>query len=201
MNTPLQNKITQAITVLNQGGIIIFPTDTAFGIGCRLDNIDSITRLYKIKNRPFSKAVPILCDSIQMVKRYLSSPLPNIVRQIMSEYWPGGLTIVYRANNIMSPLLVRGGGNNLGVRIPNHDIPAQIIKEIKVPLLGPSANFTNFPTPFTLKELDDKLVRKVDLVINGVCSLKKPSTVVDFSKTSYKIVRQGAVIINKEFLK
>lgn len=201
MNESHSNNIAKAVAILNRGGIIIFPTDTAFGIGCRLDSINSITRLYKIKNRPFNKAVPLLCDSFRMVKRYLSSPLPYIVRQMMNEYWPGGLTVIFKANNNKSPPLVRGGGNNLGVRIPNHDIPLQIIKEIKVPLLGPSANFANFPTPFSLKELDDKLVHKVDLVINGVCSLKKASTVVDCSLTPYKIIRQGAVVINNKFLK
>lgn len=189
------NDLLHAIKVLSQGGIVIFPTDTAYGIGCRIDSEQSVKRLFALRMRPETQAVPVLVNSIRMTKKYFLSPLPNNVRQLMEKYWPGGLTIVYYGNLERVPALVRGRGKTVGLRMPNHYIPLKLIEGIGVPILGPSANFHGKATPFTFKDLDNKLVSLVDCVLEGECSLNKASTVVDCSISPFKIIRQGSVII------
>jgi len=189
------DKIKEAVKVLNQGGIVIYPTDTAFGIGCRIDNQSSIKKLFEIKRRPKSQAVPVLVSSIGMAKKFLLSPLPDNVRHLMERYWPGALTIVYPCKKNSVPSLVRGSRENLGVRMPNHKTALSLIEDAGVPILGPSANFHGGKTPYKYDQLDKELVRLVDYVIAGKCKMGNVSTVVDCSTAPWKIIRDGAVKI------
>lgn len=201
MEDSLNNRyIEKAVTVLNQGGIIIYPTDTAFGIGCRIDNPKAIEKLFFLRKRPQIQAVPVLVAGIKMAENYLL-PLSEIVRELMLTYWPGPLTVVYKCNPEKTPLLVRGGGRTLGVRMPNHKIALELIQLTKIPLLGPSANFHSLPTPYRFSDLDKNLLKLVDFIIPGECLLGKISTVVDCTKTPVQIIRKGAQEINKRFLK
>lgn len=187
------DKIKEAVKTLNQGGIIIFPTDTAFGIGCRMDNVKAIKKLFKIRRRPESQAVPVLVDSINMAKSFLLSPLPDNVRLLMELYWPGGLTIIYPCKKQEVDPLVRGGGDNLGVRMPNHRMMLKLISEAGTPVLGPSANFHGGKTPYRLQDLDLELVKLADFVVSGSCKHQKASTVIDCSVRPFVIKRQGDI--------
>ncbi len=94
------------------------------------------------------------------------------------------------------PELVRGGTGTIGVRIPNHSVTRSIIRMVGFPLLGPSANFHGKETPYVIEQLDKKLIEKVDYVVGGTCTIKKPSTVIDCSYTPWNILREGAIHIN-----
>lgn len=187
-------EIQKASEVLRKGGIVIFPTDTAYGIGCRMDNEKAVEKLFEIRKRPKNQAVPVLIDSISMAEKY-SKRITKKVRKLMENYWPGGLTIILEAKKELVPLLVRGGGETVGLRIPNHPIPLALIKRLNVPILGPSANFHGEKTPYSFFDLDPKIIKMVDYVIKGVCQIRKPSTVIDVSKNKWVIIRQGAVDI------
>lgn len=187
------NKIKEAVDILKQGGIIIFPTDTAFGIGCRMDNITAVKKLFKIRRRPVTQAVPVLVDSINMAQSFLLSPLPDNVRQLMDLYWPGALTVINPCQKQLVHPLVRGGGDNLGVRMPNHRISLKLISEAGVPVLGPSANFHGAKTPYRLQDLDSQLMKLADYVVPGKCIYQKASTVIDCSVSPFAIKRQGDV--------
>lgn len=191
----LEAKLTEAIKVLKEGGIVIYPTDTAFGIGCRMDDSIAVERLFKIRKRPVSQATPVLVNSIDMAQKYLHSPLSDNVRHLMSRYWPGALTIIYPCRENLVPPLVRGDGKNLGFRMPDHEIALSLIKGVGVPILGPSANFHGKSTPYEYDGLDPELVKLVDYVIYGECKTGNVSTVVDCSVAPWKILRQGAVIL------
>ena len=188
--------LNQAIKVLKEGGIVIFPTDTAYGIGCRMDDEKAIRRLFDLRRRPPVQAVPVLVDSITQAEKYLVPPLPDNVRHLMKRYWPGALTVIYPCSTSKVPELVRGGGTTLGVRMPNHEIALSLIKGIGVPLLGPSANFHGRATPYSFADLDRELVKLVNYVIKGECRLREASTVVDCSKRQWRVIRQGAVVVN-----
>lgn len=181
----------KAVNILNQGGIVIFPTDTAFGIGCRIDNEKAIKRLFKIRKRPETRAVPVLVSSTEMASHYLL-PYSNIVRQFMKEFWPGQVTIVYKCSTKVVPPLVRGGSENIGLRIPNHPVPLALIKGTGTGLLAPSANFHNNKTPYSFDQLDSDLIKLVDYIVPGECTIKSASTVVDCTKTPFSIIRRGA---------
>ena len=190
----MNKNLEKAITIIKRGGIIIFPTDTAFGIGCRVDDEQAVERLFEIRKRRKDKAVPILASSIQMVLEYFKDIDPD-VRKIMDKYWPGALTLILDSRVEKVPNLVRGGGETIGIRIPDHDSVLKIIEEVGGPILGPSANFSGEKTPFVLSDLDPSLVRIVDFVLPGRCKIKKPSTVIDVTKKPWKMIREGAALI------
>lgn len=190
------NTLKEAIDILKKGGIVIFPTDTAYGIGCRMDDEKAVERLFSLRRRPQHQATPVLVSSRSMAEKYLRSPLPDNVRRLCDTYWPGGVTVIYHCQIENVPLLVRGGGTTLGVRMPDHEIPLALIHEVGIPLLGPSANFHGDKTPYRYTDLDKDLVKLVDFVIEGECKGKLASTVVDCTKTPFHIVREGAVKIN-----
>src|SRR4051812_32987951 len=111
----MDRHIEEAIEKLDKGGIVIFPTDTAFGIGCRMDNRDAIQRLFTIRKRPETQPMPVLVSSLQMARKYLL-PIPDLVVDgLTKRYWPGALTIVLPCRTERVPELVRGGGATLGV--------------------------------------------------------------------------------------
>lgn len=189
----MDEEIKKAIEIVEDGGIAIFPTDTAFGIGCRIDSNDAVKRLFSLRKRPETQATPVLVDTVKMAHNYLR-PIPqNVIDDLIEPYWPGALTIVLPCQTDKVLSLVRGGGDNLGVRIPNHTVARKLIRGVGIPLLGPSANFHGEKTPYSLADLDPALKAMVDIVVSGECTLCKASTVIDCSENPWKILREGAI--------
>lgn len=185
--------IQKAAAVLNRGGIIIYPTDTAYGIGCRIDFPESVKKVFMIRKRPLSQAVPVLVADINMARKYYQKPLPPAVSNLTSRYWPGGLTIVYYKDSQFVDRTVSGGKNTIGLRMPNHLSTLSLISQVGVPILAPSANFHGNKTPFASRDLDQKLVAMVDFVLPGKCHGKLSSTVIDCTTQPPQIIRKGAV--------
>lgn len=187
-------RITQAIKALQNGGVVIYPTDTAFAIGCRMDDTLAVDRLFSIRKRPLIQATPVLVSEASQALTYFDHP-KDIVRHMMNKYWPGALTIVSAChkNLVYSP--IRGDGENIGLRMPDHETALTLIARAGVPLLGPSANFHGLPTPYTFESLDPDLCKLVDVVVPGKCRVGIASTVVDVSGETPRIIRQGAVTL------
>lgn len=196
----MDNHIQHAIDIVSSGGIVIYPTDTAFGIGCRIDMEKSVDRLFTLRRRSTTQAMPVLVDSIDMALSYLVHP-DDIVRHLMQTYWPGALTIVSWCDEhrVYSP--IRGHGKTIGVRYPGHETITRIIHGVGVPILGSSANFHGEKTPYTYEDLNPELISLVDYVVPGECYKGNASTVVDATVSPLKILRQGAVIIKEDALK
>lgn len=189
------DEVQKAIAVLQNGGIVIFPTDTAFGIGCRIDDAQAVRRLFTIRKRPKTQATPVLVSGLSMAQAYLEQIPEQVMTKLMKPYWPGALTIILACKTQRVPELVRGGTQTLGVRVPNHKKALAIIDGVGVPILGPSANFHGEKTPYDFKSLDQDLVKQVDYVVSGTCSLKQASTVIDCTLKPWRILRQGGVKI------
>lgn len=188
----MQEDIRKAIKILNQGGIVIYPTDTAFGVGCVIDNGEAVERLFEIRKRPSTQAAPVLVDTVKMAQEYLE-PIPKeVIDKLVEPYWPGALTIVLPCKIEKVPELVRGGGTTLGVRIPNHKVTRAIIRGVGKPILGPSANFHDKPTPYHFSDLNPEFTKLADYVVPGECLVCKPSTIIDCSKKPWRIIRSGA---------
>lgn len=189
----MEEATQQAVKIFNNGGVVIFPTDTAYGIGCRMDDEEAVRRLFELRKRDKAKATPVLVSSVEMAQEYLN-PIPEDVKEkLINKYWPGALTMILHCNIVKVPRLVRGGGDTLGVRMPDNDVLLNIIKEVGVPILAPSANFAGDPTPYGFEDLNPELVKLVDFVVKGECSIKQASTVIDCSVSPWKILRQGAI--------
>lgn len=192
----MELQIEKAVKVLKEGGIVIFPTDTAFAIGCRIDDEAAIKRLFTIRKRPENQATPVLFDSVETIENYLLAIPQEVKERLMDKYWPGALTIVLPCKTDKVPDLVRGNSSNLGVRIPDNDITCSIIKKVGVGILGPSANFHGESSVYDFKDLNSELVNFVDYIVEGECKLKVVSTVIDCSVSPWKIIREGAVKLN-----
>lgn len=193
----MDTKIQQAITILKQGGIVIYPTDTVYGIGCRIDEPSAIARLYALRRRPETQASPVLSASLAMLEPFLQPIDENVVTKLLKPYWPGALTVILTCRSEKLSPLVRGGTDTLGVRVPNHLLTIEMIEGVGVPIIGTSANFKGERTPTALEELDPELVKLVDFVVPGKCYAKEASTVIDVTNRPWKIVRQGAIDLTK----
>ena len=191
---PIDEQIQKAIATLNAGGIIIFPTDTAFGIGCRVDKPTAIDKVFEIRRRPKDQALPVLVRSSQQALAFYQHP-SDIVRRLMKRHWPGGLTIIDTCKKELLYSPICGGGETVGMRHPKHVTLQQILDGVGVPIVGPSANFHGKPTPYCFEDLDPELVALVDFVVDGTCIEGNVSTVVDCTSDPYRIVRLGAVIL------
>ena len=182
--------VEKTIEYLKNGKVGIFPTDTAFGIGCRMDDEEAVKRVYQIRNRPEEKALLVLVSSVQMAEEYVF--IKDEVREkLINKYWPGGLTLILRCNEEIVPGVVRADGETLAVRMPGHEVLRNIIEKVGVPIVAPSANFSGGKTPITFSEVDKELKSKVDFILPGVCTMKDVSTIIDCTKKPWKIVRQG----------
>lgn len=189
----MEKEIEKVVSILKKGGIVIFPTDTVFGIGCRIDDEKAVGRLFKIRKRPETQATPVLADSLEMAQKYLKPISQEVIDKLIKPYWPGALTIILCCNRVKVPSLVRGGGSTVGIRIPNHPISLSLVKRVGVPILGPSANFHRKKTAYRFEDLDKKLIKLVDYVVWGECKLKQQSTVIDCSEKPWRVIRQGAI--------
>lgn len=191
----MQDQIEYAVQIIRDGGVVIFPTDTAFGIGCRIDDKKAVERLFTLRRRPQTQATPVLVADIAMAREYLQSIPEEVEEKLMRKYWPGALTIVLQSRNERVPSLVRGGRDTLGVRMPDHSVALEIIKKVGVPILGPSANFHGEKTPYNFEDLDNELIKLVDYVVPGECTVKQASTVIDCFVKPWKVLREGVVKI------
>jgi len=187
----MNSKLKNVINIVKKGGIIIFPTDTAFGIGCRIDDEKLVKKLFETRRRPKEKAVPVLVSSIKMAEEY--ADINETAKTLIQKHWPGGLTVVVNAKLDKTNSLVRGGGKTIGLRMPKHSTTLKLIQETGIPIIGSSANFAGEATPYKQSDLNSDLVKLVDAVLPGRCSVKLSSTVVDCTGDNIKILRQGAV--------
>ncbi|OGG01440.1 threonylcarbamoyl-AMP synthase [Candidatus Gottesmanbacteria bacterium RBG_16_52_11] len=193
----LKSKIVspeRAEILLNAGGILIYPTDTAFGIGCLIGASESVRRLFEIRQRPARQAMPALVASVEMALDYFDRPGPT-VRRLMRTHWPGALTIVAPAVPGKIDLRISGGGTTIGLRMPDYPPVLSLIASCGTPLLGPSANIHGRPTPYSLSDVDPLLVMHSDGVMSGTVEHRLPSTVIDCTGSKVRIIRQGAVRI------
>lgn len=167
--------------VFKNGGVVVFPTDTVYGIGCKFDSGASINRIYKIKGTPKIQHFPILVSNITQVEKI--ADINKAARKLMEKHWPGGLTIV---------LKTKYRKEKVGFRMPDFDSLRKIIDDVG-PIIGTSANFHGQNSPTSFEELDSKLISMVDYIVKGECKKGIESTVIDTTADPPKILRQGAV--------
>lgn len=189
-----EQKLESVVECFKEGGVIVFPTDTAYGIGCRMDFIKSVEKVFNIRNRAETKPVLVLADSIEMIEKY--AYVDEKVKRFAKKYWPGGVTIILPCKTDLVPEVVRAGGSTLAVRIPRHNELLEIIVNVGVPIVAPSANISGHKTPYAQEEVEESILANADQVISGECTYKKESTIIDSTSNPWKIVREGAVKIN-----
>ena len=178
-----QEKINKAVSVLKAGGVIIFPTDTVWGIGVSIASSSGIEKLYKIKKREKDKPTAVLISNLNMADSI--GRINRKAKELINKYWPGGLTIIVKAKNSIN--------NTIGLRLPNHPLALALIEKLGTGLVASSANFSGRIPPLKKEQLDGQLIDLVDYILPGESGGKPASTVVDTTKNPFVILRQGAV--------
>lgn len=188
----IQQQVEQAITILKQGGIVACPTDTVYGVVAAINIEPAVERIYRIKGRPRSQALPILLADKSQISE-VAKVVPLLARRLADKFWPGALTMVLlKAESV--PDIVTGGGKTVAVRMANHPMPVAIIRGLGVPIVGTSANLSGHPSALTAEEVRAQIGDRVDMIIDGgQCPGGIESTIVDLSGETPLILRKGAI--------
>lgn len=191
-SSDLSKQIEKGITILHQGGIVAYPTDTVYGLGVSMTSRRAVERIYRVKQRPPDMALPLLVADISQIEA-LAETVSEVARELIRRFLPGALTIVLPASPAV-PDIITAGGKTVAVRIPAHPVPLALIKGIGTPLVGTSANISGRPDPLTAVEVHEQLGNEVDLIIDdGEPCPGMVSTIVDATGEVPLILREGAI--------
>lgn len=160
--TDLQEDIRQALAVLRRGGVILYPTDTIWGLGCDAGDEEAVQRIFRIKRRPPQKSFIILMDSAEMLHRYAPDLPEDLAREVANTSRP--VTYILPGLQGLAPSVMAPDGT-VAVRIPRDDLCRSLIHDLGKALVSTSANFTGSPPPAHFGEIDPLLVREADYVI------------------------------------
>ncbi|MDP6857643.1 MAG: L-threonylcarbamoyladenylate synthase [Candidatus Nitrosopelagicus sp.] len=188
------NSIGMALAVqsIKNGGVVIFPTDTVYGIGCDPYNENAVARIYELKNRDDTKPLPILGYSKQFLENIVE--FDEITNKITEKFWPGRLTIVLPLKDDKLKKLSRGT-NTLAVRVPNNKCVLTFLKQCKL-LIGTSANISG-EKPFTNPQAIKNEILDCDIFLNdGIIDSSGASTVIKIENKKIKILRSGDISEN-----
>jgi L-threonylcarbamoyladenylate synthase len=185
--------IEQALQVLGDGGLVVFPTDTVYGVGASVEKPDAVARLYVAKGRPLERAIPVLVSGEEAVEK-LVTRVGQAARVLMRRFWPGPLTIVLPAAEWLPEEIVRNTGS-VGVRMPDHSVALQLIEQSGGALATTSANRSGQPETLRAVDAASEIGDRVELVLDGGESPGGvPSTVVKLEADgTWTILRHGAI--------
>ena len=186
----LESDITQCLKVLSDGGLILYPTDTVWGIGCDATNAEAVTRVYQLKQRDDSKALIVLIDSAEHLDHYVVD-VPVIARELV-DVAVKPLTIIYEGAYNVAPNLL-GEGDSLGIRIPNDEFCHLLCQRFGKPIVSTSANVSGEPTAKCFADISPAIVKGVDHVVawrQDDKSTHQPSNIILLSSDgTFKIIR------------
>jgi len=181
--------IITATKAVKKGGIVVFPTDTVYGIGCDPFNEEAVKKIYKIKGRQESKQLPVLGSSIFEISKI--AVFDELSRKFASKFWPGPLTLILE---VKEEKIARSLGldKKIAVRVPNHPCTLDLLKECKI-LVGTSANLSGQPPASDSADIIEKLDGYDVLLDGGVIQNSVESTIVQVTGDKFHIVRKGRI--------
>lgn len=184
----MKDEIQNAIKSLNEGGVIICPTETVLGIGCQSQNPAAIRKVYQIKKRDKSKPMLVLVDSISMIKRY-KRKLSTLETELLLSDEPTTV-IIDEVEGISNELT--GPNSSLAFRITKHQICVQLIKGIDQPLVSTSANLSGKQAPLNFNEIDKQVAKMIDYILkdDSIPSSKKPSRILKVVNNNINYIRK-----------
>ncbi|MEE8207118.1 MAG: L-threonylcarbamoyladenylate synthase [Nitrospinaceae bacterium] len=189
---PSSKAIENVQSVLNSGGVIAFPTDTFYGLGANPFNPDALSKIFQIKQRPADKPLLILIHSIDQLED-LTQEVTENARKLMEHFWPGPLTLIFKAALSLPDALTAGTGT-IGIRLQDHPFTSKLLETLGRPLTAPSANISGMGELTTAQQVENSLVEKLELIVDGgPAPGGKPSTVLDTTTNPPTLLREGAV--------
>lgn len=184
---PQPRHVERAVALLEAGGVIAYPTDTYYAIGCDLLNRKAVERLYRLKGRPHAKPMSFLCSDLSDVARY--AKVSNFAYRVMKRLIPGPYTFVLPATKL-TPEIALSRQKTVGIRVPAAAIPVAIVERMGRPLLTTSATHGD-EALIDARDIRDNLGHGLELVIDGGVQLVEPSTVLSLIEDRIDVLRQG----------
>jgi tRNA threonylcarbamoyl adenosine modification protein (Sua5/YciO/YrdC/YwlC family) len=181
-DNPQQRLINRVCEVLEEGGLIVYPTDTFYGIGCNLFNKRGIQLIYRLKNRPLKKPFSFLCDSLKEVSRY--ALVSNYAYKTMKRLLPGPYTFILEGTRLV-PKIMLTKRKTVGIRVPDNEICLDIIRTFGRPIISTSAVFDD---PQSIEEAYGSFL---DVIIDGGVLYQSPSSVVSLIDDIPEVIREG----------
>ena len=188
--------IEKAGELIKQGKIVIFPTETVYGIGTNGLDENAVRKLYEVKKRPLNKPISLLVSNMEMVN-LIAKDITETEYKIMKNFFPGPLTIILKKKKNV-PDIVTAGQDTVGVRMPRGDVARKLVELSGVPIAAPSANISGEPSGTNLQEIMKHFEGKVDYCIDGGNSeLGLASTIVQVIDDKPMILRQGSITLKQ----
>jgi L-threonylcarbamoyladenylate synthase len=184
--------IAQVVDILMYGGVIAFPTQGLYGLGADAFNLAAVERVFTIKKRSSDKPLLVLVPDRDAVNEVVAD-IPPAAMKLMDCFWPGRVTIIFKAHKGIPEILVAGTGK-IGVRVSGHPVTKNLVSMFRRPVTGTSANLSGKPGCRRIEDIDPLLLEQLDLVLDaGPLAGGKGSTVVDVTAPSPVIIREGAI--------
>ncbi|HIC91602.1 MAG TPA: threonylcarbamoyl-AMP synthase [Syntrophaceae bacterium] len=193
---PDQPLIFKAAQIITAGGIVAYPTETFYGLGVDAFNVHAIERIYYIKKRDPSKPILVIIENQRYLKE-LVSDVPPSARKLIKRFWPGPLTIIFKASPKV-PAILTGNTGTIGMRISNHPVALELVRAVGRPITATSANISGQLGLVNALDVFKTFKHQLDLILDGgVTQGKKGTTIVNIALDPPRIVREG-VISSKE---
>jgi L-threonylcarbamoyladenylate synthase len=191
----ITSNISNAVDALNNGALVAIPTETVYGLAGSAFSEQAIQKIFELKNRPFCNPLILHTHSIQEVLKFVQHIPPNAMK-LAEAFWPGPLTLLLPKKSII-PQIVTAGSHLVAVRIPNHPVALNLLKQLDFPLVAPSANPYTRISPTNAKMVDDYFGADLPVILDGdICSKGIESTIVGFHDDLPIIYRQGAISVD-----
>jgi tRNA threonylcarbamoyl adenosine modification protein (Sua5/YciO/YrdC/YwlC family) len=185
---PQERLVNQVVQTLKQGGLIAYPTDTTYGIGCNIFNRRGVKNIYQIKQRDARKPFSFICADLSDVANY--AQVSNFAFKIMKRHLPGPYTFVLDATRVVPTSMITRQ-KTVGIRIPDDEIALSIVRQLGHPLITTSANLTGESPLHDPAEIEATMGRRLDLVIDGGIRFGDPSTIISLIDDHIEVLREG----------
>ncbi|MBU3127374.1 threonylcarbamoyl-AMP synthase [Clostridium tagluense] len=192
-NNIKQNIIEEAGLVIACGGLVVFPTETVYGLGCNALDAMAVEKIFKAKGRPQDN--PLIVHVADFNIEPLVKEIPNIAKRVMDKYWPGPITLIFNKSELI-PMTTSANLDTVGIRMPSNLIARKLIEAAGTPIAAPSANISGRPSPTEVESCIEDLSGKIEYIIGGDKSeVGLESTIVDCTCTPLCILRPGAITL------
>lgn len=190
---PSAEVINLAATVLRDGGIVVFPTETVYGIGASAHSCFGPNEIFDIKVRPMDKPLPWLVENDDALLDKYGIEVPGYAHNLAKAFWPGALTLVVKASDAVGKDF-RAEDGTVALRSPDNEVVMELIQASGGPIIATSANTSGNPAPGTFEEVEERIIAAADLALDGGETLhQQASTVVDCTGAEPVILREGAI--------
>ena len=190
-DNPQARLLTQAVAIIRNGGVVVYPTDSGYALGCQLENKQALERICKIRRIDDKHNFTLLCRDLSELSLY--ARVDNVAFRLLKAHTPGAYTFIFKATKEVPKRLMNAKRKTIGIRVPDNKIALDLLEAMGEPLMSTSLILPgNETTESDPEEIRDSLEHAVDVILNGGYLGEQPTTVIDFSDDDAVVLRRGA---------